>query len=259
MSHFKKMCTSFRAKAGVDMEGANLSAIAKEPDELELLLTNMIEDAENTEKLKQDEKLKKTQLAKQLARIEAAGLGHQGRINTPDSILDTKDDSDDVDGDGDGNCDEENFEPNAIVQRKKKRGQGLEIKQHEQNLLNMISNAFKENDEITKLAVEKELLAIEERKLNIEKERQQLSNNMMMVTIMQQLAAKLCSGAPSHDQNFMFPPFYPLLLLQLLLLSIIQCFNFLLLLIMMSLIHIQPPHYVPLLIRLRMLLLVRLI
>jgi hypothetical protein len=101
MTHLKKMCTSFRAKAGVDMEGANLSAIAKEPDELELLLANMIEDAENTEKLKQDEKLKKTKLAKQLARIEAAGLGHQGRINTLDSILDTKDDSD-----GGDDCDD---------------------------------------------------------------------------------------------------------------------------------------------------------
>ena len=58
----------------------------------------------------------------------------------------------------------------------------------------MITNAFKENDDIAKLTAEKELLVNEERKLNMEKERQQLANRSMMISIM--MITLICTAAP---------------------------------------------------------------
>jgi len=113
MRHFNKLCTAYKKKAGIAGEGANLSSITKEPSELELLLSDMIEDAENTQKERNEVKLQKEKLAQKLASIEASGLGHQGRINTPDISLDLKNDSDD-DFDCDVDKDEENLDPNGV-------------------------------------------------------------------------------------------------------------------------------------------------
>ena len=63
MRHFTKLCTAYKKKAGIAGEGANLSAITKDPSELDILLSNMIEDAENTQHLRNEVKLKKEKFA----------------------------------------------------------------------------------------------------------------------------------------------------------------------------------------------------